>query len=136
MGGSGGGGRRGCAELCHWRLRLGPASFLLVPTLGRDKNKGSGWGGDSLVRGVQHVIHAAQHWVEDCAKMKLKQRLVLMRACTAVCAAYQRRVVELKWRHPAASISFVTNITNKGRDTEKTCSEIIFERKGDFFGKF
>ena len=68
--------------------------------------------------------------------MKLKQRLVLMRACTAVCAAYQRRVVELKWRHPAASISFVTNITNNGRDTEKTCSEIIFERKGDFFGKF
>ena len=53
---------------------------------------------------------------------------------TAVRAAYQRRVVELKWRHPAAS--FVTNITNKGRDTEKTCSEIIFERKGDFFGKF
>ena len=67
--------------------------------------------------------------------MKLKQRLVLMRGCTAVrAAAYQRRVVELKWRHPAAS--FVTNITNKGRDTEKTCSEIIFERKGDFFGKF
>ena len=56
----------------------------------------------------------------------------MMRGCTAVCAAYQRRVVELKWRHPAAS--FVTNITNKGRDTENNfCSEIIFEREGRFF---
>ena len=36
-GGEGG----GCAELCHWCLGLSPASFLLLPTLAHDKNKGS-----------------------------------------------------------------------------------------------
>ena len=65
-----------CAELCQWRLRLRPASFLLLPTLGRDKNKGSARGGDSLVRGV--LKHTSSNWVEECGrmpqKMGLKQR--------------------------------------------------------------
>ena len=62
-----------CAELCQWRLRLRPASFLLLPTLGRDKNKGSARGGDSLVRGV--LKHTSSNWVEDCGRMPQKMGL-------------------------------------------------------------
>ena len=59
-----------CAELCQSRLGLSPASFLLLPTLGRDKNKGSARGGDSLVRGV--LKHTSSNWVEDCGRMPQK----------------------------------------------------------------
>ena len=49
------------------------ASFLLLPTLGRDKNKGSARGGDSLVRGV--LKHTSSNWVEDCGRMPQKMGL-------------------------------------------------------------
>ena len=73
-----------CAELWQWRLRLRPASFLLLPTLGRDKNKGSARGGDSLVRGV--LKHTSSNWVEDCGRMPQKMGPKAAVRCGVQCA--------------------------------------------------